>query len=58
MVKTSAMPSITVKTAFSMPKYMSGNDPTYQVSNVRVAQLAESNRYEKFFVDNILYQLS
>lgn len=47
------MPSITVKTALSMPKYMNGNDPTYQVSDVQVAQLAESNSYEKFFCDNI-----
>lgn len=45
--------SITVKTALSMPKYMNDNDPTYQVSDVQVAQFAESNRYENFFFDNI-----
>lgn len=50
MAKTSAMLSITVKTALSMPKYMNGNDPTYQVSNVQVAQLAESNKYKKIFL--------
>lgn len=45
--------SITVKTALSMPKYMNDNDSTYQVSDVQETQFAESNRYEKFFFDNI-----
>lgn len=52
------MPSIIVKTALSMPKYMNDNDLTYQVSDVQVAQLAENNGYENFFFDNILYQFS
>lgn len=52
VVKTSE--SITVKTALSVPKYMNDNDH-YLLghSDVQVAQFAESNRYEKFFFDNI-----